>query len=311
MNVRADILIVGEPSDPHVEDVLGYLNGERVVVIDAESLPRVRYLLTENGLELFDGRGTFSSGAARGWVRRLAPAGWGHGHSIGSHAAVAQAAAVSLIAGIARVPGIEWLTPIDPLLIAESKLVQIHAAQDLGIHTPRTMVTSSRDLAEQKLGPRVVIKPLGPGHFTTSDETSAVVYATAVDLRDPEFSDLGPTPFLLQEQVPARTHLRVVTVGKRCWVAELDAVGLPLDWRAEDSAHESFQASQSASTGVTIAAPALARQLGLGYSSQDWILTLDSEEVMLDVNPAGQWLFLPESIGSEVSHAIATWLSGR
>lgn len=75
MNMRADILIVGEPTDPHVEDVLGYLNGERVVVIDAESLPRVRYLLTENGLELVDGRGTFSSGAARGWVRRLAPAG--------------------------------------------------------------------------------------------------------------------------------------------------------------------------------------------------------------------------------------------
>lgn len=55
----------------------------------------------------------------------------------------------------------------------------------------------------------------------------------------------------------------------------------------------------------------ISRRLGLGYSSQDWILTPDYEEVLLDVNPAGQWLFLPESIGSEVSRAIATWLSER
>jgi len=307
----ADILIVGEPADPHVEDVLGYLDVGRVVVVDAESLPRVSYLLTENWLELSDGRETFASGSARGWVRRLAPAGWGHGHSIGSHPAVAQAAAVSLIAGVARAPGIEWLTPIDPLLIAESKLVQIHAASDLGIRTPRTVVTGSRDFAERELGSRVVIKPLGPGHFVTSNDTAAVVYATAVDLRDPDFSDLGPTPFLLQEQIPARSHLRVVTVGEQCWVAELDADSLPLDWRAEDSAHHSFQVSRAAAAGVIEAAPALARKLGLGYSSQDWILTPDHEEVLLDVNPAGQWLFLPESIGSEVSRAIAAWLSGR
>lgn len=257
-----------------------------------------------------DERGTFSSGASRGWVRRLAPAGWGHGQAIGSHPAVAQAAAISLIAGIARAPGIEWLTPIDPLLIAESKLVQMRAARALGIRIPRTVVTSSNDLAERELGPRVVIKPLGPGHFTTSEGAAAVVYATAVDLRDPQFSDLGPTPFLLQEPIAAQTHLRVVTVGERCWVTALSADGLPLDWRAEDSAHHSFQIAPSAPAGVAEAAPAVARKLGLGYSSQDWIVTPDQEVVLLDVNPAGQWLFLPEAIGSEVSRAIATWLSG-
>jgi hypothetical protein len=306
----ANILIVGEPTDPHVAAVVGDLDPAHTVVVDAESLPRRTYLLTETGLELSDGQGSFCSGDSRGWVRRLAPADWGHGHPIGSHPAVAQAAALSLIAGIARVPGIEWLTPIDPLLIAESKLVQIQAATDLGIRAPRTVVTSSRELAERELGSRIVIKPLGPGHFTTPDDTAAVVYATPVDLRDPDFADLGPTPFLLQEQIHARTHLRAVTVGEHCWVAELSADGLPLDWRAEASAHDSFRASRETAVGVTHAAPALARKLGLGYSSQDWIVTPDNEEVLLDVNPAGQWLFLPEPIGSEVSGAIASWLRG-
>ena len=34
-----------------------------------------------------------------------------------------------------------------------------------------------------------------------------------------------------------------VTVGERAWVAELDATGLPLDWRANGPAHRSFHAS--------------------------------------------------------------------
>jgi glutathione synthase/RimK-type ligase-like ATP-grasp enzyme len=243
-------------------------------------------------------------------MRRLAPADWGHGYPIGSHAAVSQAAAVSLIAGIARVPGIEWLTPIDPLLICESKLLQIRVADRLGIQTPRTVVTNNVETAIRELGADVVIKPLGPGHFTADDGTPAVVYATPVDLAGPEFQDLGPTPFLLQQRIVAHTHLRVVTVRSQCWVAELDANGLPVDWRANEAAHSSFRAPTTARDAVVKAALLLADELGLGYSSQDWIVTPTGDEVLLDVNPAGQWLFLPEPIGTAVSAAIASWLNG-
>lgn len=308
MTTTADILIIGDRTDPHVEDVIRHLDPQRVAVTDAANVADTNYLLTDEHLELTDQK-TFRSGAARGWVRRLAPPDWGHGQTTGSRQAAAQAATISLIAGMTRVKGIAWLTQIDPLLIAESKLVQIQVANTMGIRTPRTLVTGSNAHAQQDLGRRVVIKPLGPGHFTTTEGTGAVAYATAVDLQDPDFADLGPTPFLIQEQIPAQTHLRVVTVNDRCWVAELDADGRPMDWRAQEAAHQSFTASQADRETVEVAATALALKLGLGYSSQDWIVTPDGSEVLLDVNPAGQWLFLPDAIGTKVSRAIATWLS--
>lgn len=311
MITNADILIIGDRTDPHVEDVVRHLDPDRVAVTDAASLGDASYVLTADHLELTDHQITFSSGAARGWVRRLAPPDWGHEHRTGSRQAAAQAATISLIAGITRLRGIAWLTHIDPLLIAESKLVQIQLASTLGIRTPRTLVTGSNADAQRHLGPQVVIKPLGPGHFTAEDGTGAVAYATAVDLRDPKFAELGPTPFLIQEQIPAQTHLRVVTVKDRCWIAELNADGRPMDWRSQEDAHQSFRASQTDRTSVEAAATAIALSLDLGYSSQDWLLTPDNSEVLLDVNPGGQWLFLPDSLGSDVSRAIASWLSER
>ncbi len=162
----------------------------------------------------------------------------------------------------------------------------------------------------RELGPTVVIKPLGPGHFTTSDKKAAVVYATLVDLRDPAFTELGPSPFLIQEQLLTKMHLRVVTVKDQSWVTALDGAGLPLDWRSEEAAHSSFVTLTKAPLELSSQAVELARSLGLGYSSQDWVCTESDELVLLDVNPSGQWLFLPDEIGSDVARAIAAWLRG-
>jgi hypothetical protein len=52
----------------------------------------------------------------------------------------------------------------------------------------------------------------------------------------------------------------------------------------------------------------LAQSARVGYSSQDWIVE-GGEAYFIDLNPAGQWLFLPEPVASEVSGEIAAWLT--
>jgi glutathione synthase/RimK-type ligase-like ATP-grasp enzyme len=300
-------IIIGDPRDPHVEVVVAHL--ATAVVLDASTLASRPYWLTEDAGE-FDNLRFGADQPTRGWVRRLAPADWGAGVVSGTHAAVAHAAQLSLMAALGRTPGITWLSPLDSLLVGESKIVQAQAASRLGIRTPRTVVTNSREEAEARLGRHVVIKPLGPGQFTREDGTEAVVFATSVDLADPQFTELGPTPFLIQELIQASTHMRVVTVGDRSWVACLEAAERPLDWRSQTAAHSSFIASRQIDEPVGALATRLAGELGLGYSSQDWVKTPDDDLVLLDVNPGGQWLFLQSPIAQEVAHAIAAWLRG-
>ena len=54
----------------------------------------------------------------------------------------------------------------------------------------------------------------------------------------------------------------------------------------------------------------LADALKVGYSSQDWVVG-EGQPYFLDLNPGGQWLFLPDPTSADVTEAIAAWLAVR
>ena len=53
----------------------------------------------------------------------------------------------------------------------------------------------------------------------------------------------------------------------------------------------------------------LSRALGLGFTSQDWIVVLEGEAWFIDGNPAGQWLLVPPEVCDPVTAALALWLT--
>jgi glutathione synthase/RimK-type ligase-like ATP-grasp enzyme len=154
----------------------------------------------------------------------------------------------------------------------------------------------------------VVVKPLATGQYLSDGELKTV-YAEAMMPDDERLHALNAVPFIVQERLHARRHLRVVTVGHRSWVAALRVdASAPADWRQNAANHSSFVEVNDEAPGVRRSAMAVARDLGLGYTSQDWIEEGDGGTFLVDVNPAGQWLFLPEAIGVAVSEAIADLL---
>jgi glutathione synthase/RimK-type ligase-like ATP-grasp enzyme len=249
-----------------------------------------------------------AGGEVRGWLRRLAPPQWRRDVAPSSHEGAVRAAWVALLIGIARSCAISWLSDIGCLFLAENKVVQQAAAAALGISTPASAVVSESEQIPAALGERFVAKPLGPGQFDDTEGRAQVVFAKELTRGAPELGALGGAPFLLQELLEAERHLRVVTVADRFWVCALEAHDLPLDWRREDRAHDAFEPTEGYPE-VGACALELARKLGVGYSSQDWIVARGGR-YFLDLNPGGQWLFLPEPVSSEVTAAIATWLAG-
>jgi hypothetical protein len=298
-------LIVGDPADGHVIAVVGaieQLGGPAPLIFDAPRLRDRGFSVDRHVLRVDTNEVSLTGG--RGWLRRYAPTAWSTGTVAGSLEAVSKRAFLSLIGSITRLGSREWLTPLDAMLDAEDRLRQLDVAASLGLQIPDTLVSSDSDEIVDRLGPKFVAKPLSGGYYWTDDGPRAV-FASALAADDAAQLDFAAAPFVAQRLIEAEQHLRVVTVGPNAWCCAIAAEGRPLDWRAQPEAHTAWQvvADDEACDGAL----RLTKALNIGYSSQDWIRSNEGL-AFLDLNPGGQWLFLPEPVAGAVSNAIGKFL---
>lgn len=312
-------VVVGSLDDEHARRVAGLLSPQTCILVDVASLAGRSYRLDRDGLWLdphADGDGGIRRWAAhvgqgsRGWLRRFAPPDWHRGVVLDSKEAAAKTAWLTLLTAFVRSSGVEWLTDLDALNRAENKIAQYRAALTLGIPTPATVVASDRAGLPADLARRIVVKPLGPSHFTSWSGEGRVLYANTATLDEPLLDDMPGAPFIIQDRVEARTHLRIVTVRSSVWVCAVDAAEVPFDWRRRAAAQRSFRPAQPPAE-VEDGARRISEHLRLGYTSQDWVIDHAGTAWFLDLNPSGQWLFLPEPVASAVAEHLAAWLTGR
>ncbi|MGW7055079.1 hypothetical protein [Streptomyces sp. NPDC054887] len=304
-------MIIGEESDPHVREVADRISSRRpLVILDAAGVQRIPFVVsaTRLGVETANGHGAARlQDAHRGWIRRPAPADWDVGMRWGSKQAAVQGAWRTLLVALLRNPACEWLTSLDALLAAENKIVQCRTATGAGIDVPPLMVTN--DASEMSSLPgHLIAKPLGPPLYWLEQGDPRIVFAAPVNAQDPSVAELlAGAPFILQERVRAVRHLRVVTVRDEAWAFQIPAEGVPLDWRRSAAAHTSWRPLKA--PDIEQRAVDLSAAMSVRYSSQDWIETA-SGTYFIDLNPGGQWLFLPYPEASQISAAIADWLQG-
>jgi len=274
------------------------------MVIDATSLRDGGFTLSETLLETGDRRLDLNDGGT-GWLRRYAPSGWGTGIVAGSMESAVHRSFLTLVGSISRSGDRRWLTRIDEMLRAEDRIVQLTAARSLGVSVPRTIIASDAERVIDEFGPRFVVKPISLGLYRGPDGARSV-YTSELDASTARQIDFGGVPFMAQELIDAERHLRIVTVRDRAWVASLSAHDRPLDWRRQEEAHREWEAADDPDCAER--AIRLAHVLGVGYSSQDWLVRGD-ERLFIDFNPGGQWLFLPTEVSDPVTEEIARFLA--
>lgn len=291
-------LIIGDPADPHVAAVADAMRS-KPLVLDAASLLDASVTIGENRLEV----ASTEVPATQAWLRRLAPASWASEIESSGVDAASHAAAVSALAAIIRDDRFTWLTELDQLGRSENKPFQYRQACAAGVPVPKWVITTDPNSVPNT--GRWVAKPLGPGSFIDGAGRGRIVPTTIVDTKNPDL--IAAVPFILQRFIPARTHARVVTVGGKAWSATLPADDLPVDWRMSRNSHRAFTSTPVPDQVLTLARIA-ARSNDVGFSAQDWIQDTSGDWWFVDLNPAGQWLFLPLSVTDPITAAIADFL---
>lgn len=194
-----------------------------------------------------------------------------------------------------------WINDPTRDSVASHKPYQLTLAQDIGLEIPPTLMTNDEDAARafwRAHAGEVIHK-----QFLALPDT----WRETRRLRDGD-ERIAPAvahaPVIFQRHVPASADLRVIVVGEHLFAAATDVsrsaypqdVRMNLDARYEEHVLPDHVARQLR---------ALMERLGLVYGAIDLRLTPDGRYVFLEINPAGQFLYIEYATGQPITAALA------
>ncbi|GGW52309.1 ATP-grasp ribosomal peptide maturase [Streptomyces griseoloalbus] len=189
---------------------------------------------------------------------------------------------------------------------ADYKPAQLALARHMGLTVPPTLVTNDpqearRFIREHK---QVIHKTLRWTPYER-DGLSLTSWAEPVDAEDLD-DTVRVVPHLFQARVDKAADLRVLVVGRRVFAVRIDSD--LLDWRKDYGALT--YSVVDLPDRLENALLAYLDHLGLVSGSFDLALDRDGEPHWLELNPNGQWGWLEEKTGLEMSAAFADLLAG-
>jgi glutathione synthase/RimK-type ligase-like ATP-grasp enzyme len=198
-----------------------------------------------------------------------------------------------------------WVNDPDRDEAASRKMWQLKVASELRLRVPRTCMTNSPQRAREFLAsePGDVVYKSFSATPDTWRETRVVAETQVAQLDQVRFA-----PVIFQEAIAGR-DIRVTIVGDELFPAEIVGPdgGYEYDFRLQTT--ESSITPIDLPDAVHSALLALMRRLGLWYGAVDLRHTSDGEFVFLEINPAGQWLFVEYATEQPISAALAKLLA--
>ncbi|HEX8704415.1 MAG TPA: MvdD family ATP-grasp ribosomal peptide maturase [Myxococcaceae bacterium] len=223
-----------------------------------------------------------------------------------------------VVFGMLAALGVFQLDAIEQVRRAEHKPLQLKLARELGLDVPRTLMTNDADEVRAfaaSCSSGVVTKMMSSFAVYGEQGQEQVVFTTPLDkaeLEDLDGLDLCPMTF--QEQVAKAVELRVTVVGDQVMAAAIDSQSRPGardDWRREGVALIEAWQPYTLPESVRLGVLRLMDALGLNYGAFDFIVTPEGRHVFLEVNPAGEFMWLMRYPGLPIAEALADVLTGR
>jgi len=286
--------------------------GTRVTRLDTETYPYKRgasFFVSEENVRV----GWGEIGAV--WYRRVRSPAKPDGMSSGIHDYCCHEAQGFLVGSVL---GLCAPTMSDPARVwaAENKMFQLRVARDVGLRTPKTIVTNEPAVVRDFYGitgGAMIVKPLRSGYVEVDGEERAVFTNRVLKEHLDQADSARLCPAIYQEFVDKTCDVRVTVVGGKLFVAEIDSQSDPdavVDWRRtsnprlphRDAALPDLLAAQVGE---------LMDRLGLAFGALDFVRAKSGEYLFLEVNPNGQWLWLEDFLGFEISESVAGWLTDR
>ena len=312
------VLIISHEFDPHVDYMVVLLQklGVECLRWVSNSFPLGSRL--NLGIAAAELAGELETGSWRAdfatirsvWYRHPAPADWPIDISP-EERRFAEGEVRAAMAGLWQAFDWFWANHPDKVAVANSKILQLKIARELGFRIPRTLVTNDPiKLREffQANGGNIIYKPFNSGFFAGSQK---ICYATALSDRELGSIDLiKTTPGIFQENIRKKVELRVTIIGRNVFAAEIHSQchdEAKNDWREVEVEHLPHF-PHTLPIDVERRCLAFLDRFGLAFGAMDLILTDDDEYVFLENNRSGQFGWIEAKTGMPLTTTLARML---
>lgn len=309
------ILVVSYPDDEHTSQVVQRLaaRGREVVQLDLADFPARRAVelhwgggtpqfMVEHGGERVD-----LARARAVWWRRVSHFNIDPAVRGGEYTAFAQSETAQAVHGMLDSLGCPWMNPREADAMAHNKPYQWSVAQRLGLRLPRTLVTSDAETARAFIGGMGQARVVFKAFLAAIQQWRETRLVQAEDLERLELVRYAPVIF--QEYI-AGVDLRITMIGDRIFAAEIDVRNTSYEVDMRMTVGEGLVRAVELPEALQAQLRELQRRLGLRYGAIDMRRSEDGVYYFLEVNPAGQWLFVEQRTGLPISEALADYLCG-
>lgn len=205
-----------------------------------------------------------------------------------------------------------WLNHPHANRLARNKPLQLALASRLGLSVPETRITDDPDeirSLHRRWGGGMVAKLVG-GQILAAEE-KYVIFTTLVAEQDLSSDEaLSACPAIYQRRIEKAFDLRLTVVGDRVFACRIDSqdhTDGSVDWRTAGVGAIPIERCE-VDEQVAARCRALMRALHLDIAGLDLIVTPEGESIFLEVNAAGQWLWVEEATGLPIAAAVAEQL---
>jgi hypothetical protein len=310
------ILIVSFPGDAHCQAVAQALQarGKQPAMLDLSRFPALAQIELGYGMRrrgamwLRDQAwGDIDLGQCRAaWWRRPQPFAIPPEVTDQTHRAFAASEAREVFGGLWRLMDAVWVNDPQRDDLAHRKSYQLRAAESVGFGVPETLITKAPAAARDF----ILRHESGGTVFKAFNGTPQAWRETRL-IRGEELACLDLVRFapVIFQQYVVGTDIRVTVIGERIFPAEIDITDgdYAVDFRMNYDRLRIRPTRLPADVEASIRA--LMTHLGLVYGAIDLRRTEDGSYMFLEINPAGQWLFIEHQTSQPITDALADALA--
>lgn len=195
---------------------------------------------------------------------------------------------------------------------AENKAIQLELIKEFDFKVPKTILTNRACDAYKFFKTEGIKRCIYKTFSPYIPPNLKIAYTTEVLLEELLNIDLqdtiDSTPGIFQELIVANYELRVTVVDKEIFAVRIDTVGneKSTDWRESIFDNKYTEVKLSKELEGTLIK--YHNKLGLVFAAYDFIVDIHGDTYFLEVNPAGQWMWIEEQLQLPISKSVALTL---